>query len=175
MYAERNSLTIHPGKCKVLILSKKRFIGPFPKLDLCGKSLDIVSSTKCLGVDIDDELKWDVHTTKIAKRFSTKVKKMYQMREMPKSTLCSIYFQGILPSILYGILIWGNCSPSSMANIERIHIRAARFIHRMKKSIPDSAVLDLVKWKSIMFYYKRVLHAKFIRSTMSFHLHYYQT
>ena len=117
-YAKRNSLTIHPDKCKVLILSKHRFIGPLPNLLICNKGIDVVSSTKCLGVNIDDGLKWDNHIQKVTKSFSVKVKKLYQMRGMPKSTLSSIYFQGILPSVLYGILIWGNCSITLLSNIE---------------------------------------------------------
>ena len=160
LYAKRNSLTIHPDKCKVLILSKNRFIGPLKNIEICGKSVDIVNSTKCLGVTIDDELKWDAHIQKASKRFSVKVKKLYQMRGIPKSTLSTIYFQGILPSILYGILIWGNCSPSLMSSIDKVHIRVARFINRVKKSVPDSAVLNTVKWQPIINYYKRSIACK---------------
>ena len=82
------------------------------------------------------------------------------MRQMPKSTLSTIYFQGILPSVLYGIIIWGNCSASLMNSIEKIHIRAARFINRLKKSIPYSAVISTVKWSTIANYYKRSLACK---------------
>jgi len=82
------------------------------------------------------------------------------MRDMPKSVLSSIYFQGVLPSILYGISVWGNCSPSLMMKIEKIHIRAARFIHRLKKSTPDAYILQMVRWKPIIHYYKRSLACK---------------
>ncbi len=159
-YAKKNSLTIHPDKCKVLILSKNRFIGPLMNLEICGKSIDVVSFTKCLGITIDNDLKWDTHVRKITKSFSLKVKKLLQMREMPKSTLSSIYFQGILPSVLYGILIWGNCSTTLLSSIEKVHIRAARFIHRIKKSIPDSNVLAFVKWKEIIYYHKKSIACK---------------
>ena len=159
-YAAKNSLTIHPDKCEILILSKNKFIGPLPKLNLDGKKVNIVESSKCVGVTIDKNLNWNIHVRNIAKSFSSKVKKMYQLRMMPKSTLSSIYFQGILPSALYGILIWGNCSSALMASIERIHIRAARFIHRVKKSTPEIRVLQSVGWKPILHYYKRSLACK---------------
>ena len=132
-YAKRNSLTIHPDKCNIMIISKKKFVGPLINVEPCSKNIEIVESSKCLGVTLDKELKWDHHVRKVCKSFSQKVKKLYQMRKMPKSALLTIYFQGILPSVLYGIIIWGNCSPLLMLSIEKVHIRAARFIHRIKK------------------------------------------
>ena len=68
------------------------------------------AASKYLGVTLDDDLKWDHHVQKICKTFSQKVKKQYQMKKMPKSALLLIYFQGILPSVLYGIILWDNCS-----------------------------------------------------------------
>ena len=159
-YAKRNSLTIHPDKCKILVMSRNRFIGPYKNITLCGKSVEIVSSTKCLGITIDEKLEWEEHVRKITKSFSTKLKKLYQMRGMPLPTLSTIYFQGILPSVIYGILIWGNCSDNLMSYVENVHIKAARFINRVKKSVRDNAVLAKVKWKPIIYYYKRSLACK---------------
>lgn len=82
------------------------------------------------------------------------------MRQMTQSMLSKIYLQGLLPSVLYGIVIWGNCSTSLMNNIEKIHTRAARFIHRVQKSTPDDAVINTVKWLPIVNYYKRSLACK---------------
>ena len=79
---------------------------------------------------------------------------------MPKSTLSTIYLQGILPSVLYGIVIWGNCAPTLMNSIEKIHTRAARYIHRVKKSTPNTEIMKLVNWSSIETYYKRSLVCK---------------
>lgn len=160
IYAKRNSLEIHPDKCEILIISKKSFIGPHMNVEIMNKSVKIVNSSRCLGVTIDNELKWDTHIQNTCKSFSNKVKKLFQMRQMPKSTLSSIYFQGILPSVLYGIVVWGNCSPALMNNIEKIHIRAARFIHRLKRTVPDTSVISLVKWLPIVNYYKRNLACK---------------
>ena len=159
-YATRNSLTIHPDKCEIILISKHRLIGPLSKVEINGKVISIVPSSKCLGLTIDENLTWEDHAHEISKSFGCKVKKLYQMRSMPKSTLTTIYHQGILPSVLYGISVWGNCSPTIMANVERIHIRAARFIHKVKKSTPDAYVLQQVKWSSIVEYYKRSLACK---------------
>ena len=159
-YSNKNLLTIHPDKCKVIIISKKRFVGPLMDIKIGGKSVEITRSSACLGISIDDRMKWDDHCQKVSKMFSLKVRKLFQMKDMPKSTLLTIYFQGILPAVLYGILIWGNCSQTLMNSIERTHVRAARFIFRLKKSTPDLAVLNTANWKPISYYYKRSVACK---------------
>ena len=60
------------------------------------------------------------------------------MRRMPKQTLSTIYFQGILPSILYGITVWGNCLTTLFNSVEKTQVRAARFINNISKKIPES-------------------------------------
>lgn len=79
---------------------------------------------------------------------------------MPTSTLSTIYFQGILKSVTNGIIVWGNCSNALLSSVEKVHIRAARFIHRIKKSVSDVYVLSLVKWKDFAYYYKRSIACK---------------
>ena len=78
---------------------------------------------------------------------------------MPSQVLETVYNRGILPSILYGILIWGNST--SISELNKIHIRAARFVKKIsKKRIRDEKVLEIAKWKSIEFYYKRAVACK---------------
>ena len=69
--------------------------------------------------------------------FFAKLKKLYRI--VSKSTLGTIYKQGILPSVLYRILLWGSCKDTS--DVNNIHIRAARFIMKVKKSVSNELVL----------------------------------
>ena len=77
------------------------------------------------------------------------------MRFLNQQYLKDIYFKGIIPSVLYCIAIWGSCTKSIMFKINNIHLKAARFIQRVKKTVPDSDVLQAANWHSIMWYYKR--------------------
>ena len=142
IYAKDNSLTIHPGKSQILIMSKDKFIGPLPNVTLKGEHVNVVEKAKCLGVLIDNTMSWEPHTNSICKSFSQKLKNLYKMNRLDKSTLKTIYHTGILPSILYGIIIWGNCAEHLLDDIEKIHIKAARYIERIKKQTPDSEVLS---------------------------------
>jgi len=42
-----------------------------------------------------------------------------------------------------------------LKKIYRTHIKAARFIQQIKKSVPDQDILDSVNWRSIPWYCKR--------------------
>ena len=77
------------------------------------------------------------------------------MRFLKQVDLEKIYFKGILPSVLYCITIWGNCSNSLMQEVNNIHIKAARFIFRIKKTVSDQEILDKYQRYSISWYYKR--------------------
>ena len=46
-YAKRNLLTIHSDKCEIIILSKKKFVGPLIDVKISNKSVQVVSSSKC--------------------------------------------------------------------------------------------------------------------------------
>ena len=56
------------------------------------------------------------------------------MDRLDKSTLRTIYNTGILPPVLYGILIWGNCTQHLLDDAEKIHIKAACHVKCIKKT-----------------------------------------
>jgi len=154
-WANNNSLSIHPGKSKIIIISAKKIIGPLPEITLEDKQIEIVDVVKCLGIKIDNKLLWSNQVKSISKQFSAKVKNLYQMRSLSSDILSKIYLQGIFPSVIYGISVWGNCCNSMMEELEHIHRKAVRFINRVPKSVPDSYILEHVGWKSVYDYYKK--------------------
>ena len=146
-WSHRNCLTIYPKKSVLMIISPKAFIGPLPQICLDGHPIAVVSETKCLGLTIDNKLNWSTHISQQVKKLSTKLKKLYQMRSLP-SLLNTVYLQGILPSAMYGLSIWGNGSKMHIEKLEDLHRKAARFIHRIKKNVPDDEVLQTAGWNS---------------------------
>ena len=77
------------------------------KLD--GVSLNRVSSTKILGVIIDENLTWKNHIDAISKTISRNIEVLTKLRHfVPENILYSLYCTLILPYINYGVLIWGN-------------------------------------------------------------------
>ena len=77
-----------------------------------------------------------------------KVKLLRRFKSLPSQILEPIYFKGILPSVTYGISVWGNCSEAKLDGLEKNHLSAAKLI--FKQQIPPS-------WKSLSYFYKKRL------------------
>ena len=70
-------------------------------------------SALCLGVVIDSRLSWQPQITAVCtKSFSRKVKNRKRLRVLPRKVLEAIYFRSIVPSVTYGVLVWGTCTLS---------------------------------------------------------------
>ena len=70
----------------------------------------------------------------------------------------TIYYKTIIPSVLYGISVWGSCSPALMDDINQINLRATRIIHNTHCNIPIDDIMNAPYWNSInLFYIMRLL------------------
>ena len=135
-----------------MILSINPFIGPLKPLKLGGDFIQYISSTACLGVTIDDKLSWSQHIKSICLSFNTKVKMLRRISFLPKSMLETLYFKTVIPSVLYGVVVWG--SGSKFKELELIHIRAARLIHKLPKGMTDEDILARAGWMPLEYFYK---------------------
>ena len=104
---------------------------------------------------MDNRLRWNSHIKKASSNISKKVKQLKRMKSLPADILETIYFHGILPSVTYGIGIWGSCSTSLLKELEKVHRRAARITHKIPKQAPRGLLLDEAKWKPISYHYKK--------------------
>ena len=102
------------------------FVAPLKPVILGDRILSYVNSSVCLGVVIDSRLSWQPQITAVCtKSFSRKVKNLKRLRVLPRRVLEAIYFRSIVPSVTYGVLVWGTCTLSLLCDVELIHLRAA--------------------------------------------------
>ena len=128
---------IHPTKTEVIFMSKTSFIGPLRPFTYESKLINCVSRSSCLGVTLDNKLSWSPHINQISCTFNAKITKLKRMKTFDRSTLESLYFKTILPSTTYCISLW--VSSHLLSELEDSHIRAARLIHNLVKSIHPQA------------------------------------
>ena len=83
-----------------------------------------------------------------------------RMRDLPKHVLAEIYFKTIVPSMSYGIAVWGNCTPSVLNFLNAVHARACRIIYCIPSTIDDDTCLSTSKWQPIDYIYKRRILVK---------------
>ena len=104
-----------------------------------------------------------ITSQKVTKSFSAKLGQLKRMSYLSIKVKEKIYFKTIISTVTYGIKVWGTCSPFLMKDIERIHVRAAKIIHRLPKHISDEDALEAAKWDKIEYIYKRKVLSKMHR------------
>ena len=96
-----------------------------------GHAVKTVSTTKFLGVSIDDDLKWKTHVNEILLKISKTIGVMGKLRHcLPKSILLTLYNSLILPYLSYNTIIWGACSKYLLERINLLQKRAVRIISK---------------------------------------------
>ncbi|XP_068683287.1 uncharacterized protein [Montipora foliosa] len=144
-----------------MILSTTPFIGPLKHLKWGEDTIRYVSSSNCLGVTIIDKLSWSQHIALARSAFNAKVKMLRSINFLSTSILETFCYKIVIPSVLYGIVIWG--SGPKLKDLEMIHIRAARLIHKLPNSFKDSDILSKVGWMPLEYFCKfRILTITYI-------------
>ena len=77
------------------------------------------------------------------------------MRHLSPKLLETFYFRTVIPQVTYYISVWGNCSVAKLYEIESLHIKVGRFIHRVPQNVLESEVLSYIKWQDLGYLYKR--------------------
>ena len=64
-------------------------------------------------------------------------------------------FNILIPSVTYGISVWGNCSPSALNSLQHIHAIAARIVNNLNSTMADDTCLMKSDWLPISYFYKK--------------------
>ena len=78
-----------------------------------------------------------------------------------------------MDSYSYGMLVWGSCGAALFSELEKIHVRAAKWIYGLDWLSPWVEVFLQTKWKSLkQMYIRRILCFVFkcVFGNASFHL-----
>ena len=78
-----------------------------------GKTVQYVSTTKFIGVIIDNKLKWNDHIIYIKNEISKSIGIISKMRQyFDRTTLKKLYNTFVFPYLIYCCEIWGNTACS---------------------------------------------------------------
>ena len=108
-------------------------------------------STRCVGVEIDSQLKWNIHVKELIRSFTQKPNLLRSLYFLPTKARADFYFKIILPSVTYGLVIWGSCGKTLLSELE--HVRAAKLIYGM--DTPSEEVLARAGWTTIGHMYSQ--------------------
>ena len=152
---------------------KSKFTAPNTKLHINGSQIPWSTSTRYLGLIVDDKLRWTEHLDKkisVAKRLLYKYKTSLGIQWGPKPFLIKwIYTAIVRPTITYGSLVWAHSisTEGKIRQLRRIHSMILRLLCPKRHSTPIAGLeliahlppLELyVQSQAINSYYRNIHH-----------------
>ena len=134
----------------MLIGSRQRLktFSTIPSLIIDNASINPVASTKSLSVYVDENLSWNIHIDKIARKIASGIGIMKRSRPFVSfEVLLTIYNALVQPHFDYCSVVWGNCDKSLSTKLLKLQNRAA---HILTYSPYDTSADDLfiyLGWK----------------------------
>ena len=116
-----------------------------------------VNKSRFLGITVDDKLSWVPHMSDLKKSFAKKLDLIRRSRFLRKDVLINFYVKVKLPSLTYGLVLWGSCFNADLFDsLGGLHCRAARIIFNSPKDMRSLDVLRQVDWHPLSYSYKLV-------------------
>ena len=130
-WTEANHVTINYSKTVMMHFSLAKTAVPPPTVTLSDHPIQVVESTKLLGIILDNKLDWNLH---ISTMIQTTTYRLYMLRRLkslgtPQGELTSIYNIFILPKLTYASPAWSSSiNLTQKRKLERVQKRACRII-----------------------------------------------
>ncbi|KAF7711365.1 hypothetical protein HF521_000376, partial [Silurus meridionalis] len=125
-----NNLSLNFDKTKEIVVDFRRTQTDHSPLIIDGSPVEIVKSTKFLGIHLVDNLTWSINTSSISKKAQQCLNFLRRLRKahLPP-TILTTFYRGTFKSILSScITTWfGNCTISDRKTLQRI-VRTAKKI-----------------------------------------------
>ena len=103
---------------------------------------------------------WTPHKLELKKSFAKKLGLLKTSRFLSRSVRQDLYFRVILPSVVYGLKLWGSCCNSDLfQSLERLYCRAARLIFNLPKDMASAEALQRDQWPTLSIYHKSAISA----------------
>ena len=122
------SMEFHPQKCSTLRVSRKRE-KTTPSYHLHGQTLENVTTTKYLGVTIQDNLQWDTHIDTITKKANKTLGFVRRTLKIGnKRTKETAYKALVRPLLEYASTVWDPYTAQEVNALEKVQRRAVKIM-----------------------------------------------
>ena len=121
---------VSPGKFQAIMIDKKKKCYTNETLKIGDKIIKASSSVKLLGVQIDDQLNFNLHISNICRSAANQLNALIRLKHFldfeEKKTMINSYFYS---KIKYCPLVWMFSSAKSLNKVESLQKRALRFLY----------------------------------------------
>jgi hypothetical protein len=158
---EVNNLSLNSNKTKCIKFCLPNVRQIDLNISLDNSLVQLVNSTKFLGITLDSRLQWDPHIEALTSRLSSAafaVKKIRLLTDIETARL--VYFSYFHSVMSYGLLLWG-----SAANIESVFILQKRAVRAIYNLCQRDSLRNLFKKINILtvagqYIYDNLVHVK---------------
>lgn len=141
-----NKLTINVKKTHYIIFATSKVTQVHPDIIINNQNIDRVSSTRFLGVVIDETLKFKEHITHIKSKAAKGVGILCQAKKFFNiKTLVDLYYAFIHPYLSYCVEIWGNTHSTYLDPLVKLQKRAIRIITGSKRTASSDGLFKLLR------------------------------
>ena len=160
-----NKLSINTSKSFYMIFQKKKkHLDHNLHLVMNNNQIERKSSTKFLGMIIDERLNWHDHIQYIQNKISCS---LFMLRKakfaLLKINLHTLYYSLVYPYLTYGLILWGGTHKTQTKKIATLQKKAIRVIthskynehtHPLFKDLKILKLSDLYSWQVSIFMHK---------------------
>ena len=141
-----------------MLLSRRNPPVNIPPIFIRNSTIEWISKSQLLGMTIDEKLIWTQHMLELKKSFAKKLGLLKKSRFLPRNVRQDLYFKVILPSVTYGLILWGSCCNSDLfQSMEILHCRAARLTFNLPKDMASADVLQRAQWPTLSIHYQSAI------------------
>ena len=157
LVANKLSLNIKKSNYILFHKSNQNIVTPPSLVVVNNVSLERVDYTKFLGIVIDSGLTWSMHTLAVQNKVAQGTAILFRTRKfLNKCTLLMLYYSLIYPHLMYGVEVWGKCSPLYLNKIIKAQKRAVKALTFSKLRDPSAPIfrnLELLTFSKIYVYF----------------------
>ena len=144
-WMEANKLILNVDKTNFMIFGTRQHKINELCLNYKDKAINHVSSTKFLGIILDDKLSWKNHVTKLCSTISRNIGILRKLKFLPRNTLKMLYHSLISSHLNYCAMIWGYSSKNNLKRIHLLQKRAIRIITHSHYLHPSANLFSQMK------------------------------
>ena len=149
-WAASNKLPINDGKTKAILITGKRpalRIDGEMSLTMNGSDLELVSSVKLLGVEIDHDLSFTSHVEKVCKKLSQRIGILKKIRSCLTMQQRLLYYNAMIKPVLnYVSTVWTSCNKENLGHVLKMQKRAARVICNAHGKASSVKLFNRLQW-----------------------------
>ena len=132
-WLKSNKLSLNIKKTHFIVFTRNGATKPHVNLCIDGHNIGEVTSTKFLGVIIDNRLNWKEHIIYISGKISKGIGIILKARKhLDKDALKTLYYSFVYPYLCYCNHVWGNTYKTYLNKLVILQIKIIRIIAGVK-------------------------------------------